>query len=1090
MQIWRLLNVLVLNGESCDWKDPLKLSKLPDTPSGPQKIVWENITRSCSYFCEYPDKDHVDFDFEGLMASKSLDYSGEEISHALPLKLEEILPGLPAPLVAGSLDATMVARDDVKAWLCNPWLAMKPREVWPSVPKSAKINCNRAEWVSICSELYKRNIIVPIDEQDIFSVGGVRVLNGAFAVLKRGDPAPGQSRVTRLIMNFIPSNEFQVLKGGDMGTLAGSTSWCGLQLPPSHVLLWSGDDQKGAYYAWKLPEVWRPFMTFKWPVPGYIVDRPELSECFVAASVIPMGWINAVPLFQHLHRQLGMSDAEFSANHPPEAEWRRDRPMPRVEPKLQPFWVQYYLDDYDCPELIPVESWEEVKGTFSTIHLNQRQAYDRVGVAISENKAHVRDPVVVRMGAEVDGIKGLISSPRTKVLETIWFCIWTMGHACPTNKNLMMLLGRFVRVFEFRRPLMSFLGNSWPKGSIHVRFPLGISTLQCLLRSCVGATLALTDLRTPVDGLVSCSDASETGGGLCVSGQLTDEGQAALEILEGPLGDSAPRFQSAGAMPMPTLSKTGPRIFVVSLFDGVSAIMCTLSRLDCSIVGFASSEIDKDCRKLTRKRWPGIIELGDVEQIGEEVISNLSRSVGYKIDLVLLTAGSPCQDLSSLLAGGLGLEGSRSRLFFEIPRIKKLLTKHFLCPVHSFVENVFSMTADNRNEFSKALGCQPVLIDASWFSWCRRPRLFWPSWTIKPSEGENLIDRGDFLEWQFPVVRAEAQHWVDPGCVWHGHQPLPTLTRSLPRKKPPKNPASIATASQQAVDRWTSDSFRFQVYHYEEHHLVEAHGQLRTPSISERERLMGFDEGYISKALSPKWSLQKQFDVGSCMIGNTFNVHVVVMLAHSLLDIFNGAPLVRDHRALIGCVGQAPAGWTCYPNFVQNSKPDASATALVKHLLRRGEKGGSDVRLDVGIPFRIKAFPRAGLRTSLFTWKIIHGYRWKNPAHINCLELQALSNSIQWRLRKCSRLRHRVLHLVDSQVCAAVVAKGRTSSFRLRRALKKLNCLLLAGGLLLSVGYVHTTDNPADIPSRWADKPQPPPKPDNNNVEDAPCNKL
>ena len=1072
MQVWRFLNIVVLNGEACDWRT-LDVSLYNDPPSAPQRLVWDNVTRCCSYFVSSPLEVGSEVNFSELVRSKALDYAGEEVSHALPLKLAELLPGLPDTGTAGSLDAAQVAKEDVRRWLLDPYLTLKPKEQWPSRPRQVRMNCRVQEWYEICGELFKRNIIAPIPESEIFSVNGMPVLNGAFAVVKKGKAAPGESRVTRLIMNFTPSNDFQILQKGDMTTLASATSWCALSIPDTHVLLWSGDDQRGAFYAWRLPSAWRPFMTFKWPVPGRFVNQPLCDWCFVAAAVIPMGWINAVPLFQHLHRQLGMGTQPGSANHPPQAEWRRDRPTPKIDPDVQSFWVQFYLDDFDCPELLPLQGWEELKGVMSPVHLSQRKAYDEIGVGISDDKAHIRDPVVVRMGAEIDGLLGLISAPKGKIQEACWFALWTAGLKQPLNKCVLMVLGRFVRIFEFRRPLMSVLGKAWPQGSVNWRAPLSLGCLSCLLRACASSTLALTDLRTPIDGMVSSTDASEAGGGLCVSGELTDEGKAMLQSLVNPVAREEASFQAAGAMP--SRSPGGARIFVVSLFDGISAIMAALSRLECAVVGFASSEIDKDCKKLTRKRWPGIIELGNVENIDEKMIIALAHGLGYQVDVVLLTAGSPCQDLSALLAGGLGLEGPRSKLFFHIPRILKLLKKHFSCPVHSFVENVFSMTQDNRVRFTETLECKPTMIDASYFSWCHRPRLFWASWEIVPCESEAMLDRGDYLEWIFPAVRPNPPDWLDDGCSWEPLKLLPTLTRSLPRKKPPLRPAGFNSATSEAIRRWTEDKFRFQVYQYEEENLVLDGSQLRTPSVSEREVLMGFDRGYVSKALPPKLSSSEAFDIGACMLGNTFNVHVVVMLTHSLLGHFGGSS-VRDHLQLVSRIGDAPAGWTAYPKFKQKTKPDSAAVSLVSEFLRRAEKGGSDVRLDLGIPFRIKAFPRAALRTSLFCWKIIHGYSWKHPAHINCLELQAISNGVQWRLRKCSHFRKRVLHLVDSQVCAAIVAKGRTSSHRLKRALKKLNCLLLASGTLLTVGYIHTTDNPADIPSRWSDckEKQPP----------------
>lgn len=74
----------------------------------------------------------------------------------------------------------------------------------------------------------------------------------------------------------------------DLNTLAGSTAWCQLVLKEEgEVLLWGGDDQKGAFYTWELPASWRPFMTFAWPVPGRLVGSDKDWE-YVASRVIPI----------------------------------------------------------------------------------------------------------------------------------------------------------------------------------------------------------------------------------------------------------------------------------------------------------------------------------------------------------------------------------------------------------------------------------------------------------------------------------------------------------------------------------------------------------------------------------------------------------------------------------------------------------------------------------------------------------------------------------------------------------------------------------------------------------------------------------
>lgn len=204
------------------------------------------------------------------------------------------------------------------------------------------------------------------------------------------------------------------------------------------------------------------------------------------------------------------------------------------------------------------------------------------------------------------------------------------------------------------------------------------------------------------------------------------------------------------------------------------------------------------------------------------------------------------------------------------------------------------------------------------------------------------------------------------------------------------------------------------------------------------------------------------------MIGNSFHVHVITFLMDELLRCIVPTHQPRQLGSMLDPGSPAPKGWCSKPNFVPGCKPDDASRQLIQEFMRRGERAGADVRLDVGIPFRMKAWPRAGVRSHLFHWRIIHAYSWKQSAHINVLELQAVVNSLQWRLRRGSQAQKRVLRLIDNQVCASVIVKGRSSSKRLHKGLCKLNALCLAAGIYLSVGCLHSEDNPSDVPSRWA----------------------
>jgi len=74
---------------------------------------------------------------------------------------------------------------------------------------------------------------------------------------------------------------------------------------------------------------------------------------------------------------------------------------------------------------------------------------------------------------------------------------------------------------------------------------------------------------------------------------------------------------------------------------------------------------------------------------------------------------------------------------------------------------------------------------------------------------------------------------------------------------------------------------------------------------------------------------------------------------------------------------------------------------------------------------------------------------------------------MRWRARSLRNFDARFLHLVDSQVVLGIVAKGRTTSRRLRKSLHRYNMLILAMRSQPLLGWVISAHNPADEPSRW-----------------------
>jgi hypothetical protein len=99
-------------------------------------------------------------------------------------------------------------------------------------------------------------------------------------------------------------------------------------------------------------------------------------------------------------------------------------------------------------------------------------------------------------------------------------------------------------------------------------------------------------------------------------------------------------------------------------------------------------------------------------------------------------------------------------------------------------------------------------------------------------------------------------------------------------------------------------------------------------------------------------------------------------------------------------------------------------------------------------------------------WRDIVAAPWRNPEHINVLELRALDTGVRWLASRPSTLGTRVLVWSDSSVVVCAVRKGRSSSHDLLRRLRSLTATLLVHNLKLYCNWIPTEVNPADGPSR------------------------
>lgn len=166
---------------------------------------------------------------------------------------------------------------------------------------------------------------------------------------------------------------------------------------------------------------------------------------------------------------------------------------------------------------------------------------------------------------------------------------------------------------------------------------------------------------------------------------------------------------------------------VLSLFDGMSCGQLALTRAGIHYDNYFASEIKNAAIKVTKNNFPNTIHIGDVTKLD---LSSLP-----KIDFLI--GGSPCQDFSILKAQGKGLEGNKSKLFYEYLRVlKEIKPKYFL------LENV-RMKKDSEQQLNEYLGVNGLHINSELVSYQKRPRIYWtniPNASVPEDRNINFQD--------------------------------------------------------------------------------------------------------------------------------------------------------------------------------------------------------------------------------------------------------------------------------------------------------------------------------------------------------------
>lgn len=170
---------------------------------------------------------------------------------------------------------------------------------------------------------------------------------------------------------------------------------------------------------------------------------------------------------------------------------------------------------------------------------------------------------------------------------------------------------------------------------------------------------------------------------------------------------------------------------VLSLFDGISCGAVALERAGIPVGRYSSFEIDCNAVKISQKNYPQMDRHLDVFN------GDFTQFKGYD----LLIGGSPCTYWSIAQSPDkreTTCEGKGYALFSQFVRA----LKESECP-YFFYENNASMDDNIKEQITKELGVEPVLVNSKLLSAQNRERLYWTNIPVEemPKEKGIIVNR-------------------------------------------------------------------------------------------------------------------------------------------------------------------------------------------------------------------------------------------------------------------------------------------------------------------------------------------------------------
>ena len=929
-----------------------------------------------------------------LLASKKYDYSGKPVEYMEELIFEKVRPAWPKKGEAGVNSIMNYVSGETKRLLENPAELLLPLEMMPEKSPRSKVRASDTEWYKLCSYAHSLGMMKVVGDDCVpRDRSGHLITNGAGAVKKEKIIDGKVHDCQRFISILVPTNAATTPIEGAQDTLPYIGTLSALMIEEDEMLYLDSEDLQSAFNLFSVPDQWLGYFAYSKKVDGQAFGLPGSSSRSGKAPGIWKSWCK-----QSNKRWEGRAD-----------------PRHKIVGRLDNF------DEITILKQVAAEF--EATEEMTENHRRFNEVCDAEGLPRNLGKQLVKAISGGMQGGEFDGLRGTLKVGSDKLRGFIKMSLGLLASSRWSEFSLRHWTGKAAFCCAFRRVLFAHLGEIFPtieestQGDV-VPPAAVVDEVLCFVVSSIQAE---TELKCRLSEVISCTDASPTGGASAIATKFK-KGEVkvpASSVLEERCAVCETAFEEVrGCGKYPCSRSCGARMCSVLCYYNHQDEKCSRCDMWTPMFGerFAGKNfpLTKACALVGVGIQPPLDR--EIPSLPWEFFSSEGKQKleDFENDPALAaTHWAPeCKTFSAARGWPITLSSGR-----KVAGPKALRSKDQPWGLKSLTKNEQIKVRQGNSMAKRAIaGCKDAFL-------CRRYASLehpWGSHLWSTDEAKELYETEDVFvtcyshccfggkreKWQCLVHNCGEIHNELHKPVCPGHEGL------LNYQVHERNDGTLEFDTEGEAEypwRWCVAYARG---------LKLALMRKSPWPVGLRDLTM---ENAIFSALKKATKGMQNDDVARA---TAKQVHKMVEAMVPGKESEHLRWLVR-HVSTRGCDIKI---WT--------SKEDGSETFLT---------------------------PYPGF---MWLWKTLLSYKWHSEQHINVLEVSAFLVELRRRTRGPRSIGFKFINVTDSQVMFHVLTKGRSSSPRLNRLARRITALSLMGRVYAFHVWTISKWNFADHGSR------------------------